>query len=117
MAQYDYFFNTVALNATGDTYWFLGAIGAGGVFEGAGFYLDTVPDRPTWDQAGWAWLFIVSNNTSTLMMMEQYPVFLGFTCGKLFDDRFRGSIAILRFVPVPWLGEYDLYGFTMERVL
>lgn len=117
MSQYNFFFQTIGLNRTGDTYWFLGQVGAGGVQDGAGFYLDPVPDRPTWDQAGWAWQFIVPANSSNSMMVNQFPVFLGFNCGELYDERYRGSIAFMRFVPVPWLGEYDLYGFLMERVV
>lgn len=118
MSQYEFTgFQQIAVNASGDSYWFIGTFGAGGVQDGAGLYVEPLPNRPTWDQAGWCWVFMVFNNTSQNHMVQQYPVFFGFNCGDTFPEQYRGSIVFLRFVPVPWLTTYDLYGYRMERVI
>lgn len=117
MSQWNLYQSTVRLNGTGDAYFFIGAIGAGGVLDGAGVLIPRESYPASWDQAGWVWVLISPVNTGGTILVDQYPVFFDFPQARLFDERYRGSIAILRIVPVPWLGEYDIYGLTMERVI
>lgn len=117
MARYQFLnFSTVELGATGDTYVFVGQLGAGGVLDGTGLFVPRIPAQPTWDQAGWMWLFVVADNSSQSFMVEQKPVFFGFNCLMFYPEAFRTSIGFIRFVPVPWVQTYDLYRFSVERV-
>lgn len=117
MSQYQFLdFRTVEIGATGDTYVFLGQLGAGGVLDGSGLFVTRNPAQPTWDQAGWVWLFVVASNSSQSFMVEQKPVFFGFNCAFMYPEQFRTSIGFFRFVPVPWVTTYDLYAFSLERV-